>query len=47
VPVGAPQSPEFRKPFEKQATPLRMQPNGHEKVQVTAIAAAQVHSSSQ
>jgi hypothetical protein len=38
VPVGAPQDPEFRKPFEKQATPLRMQPNGHETVSVTAIA---------
>jgi hypothetical protein len=38
VPVGAPQDPEFRKPFEKQATPLRMQPNGHGTVSVTAIA---------
>jgi Carboxypeptidase regulatory-like domain len=47
VPVGAPQDPEFRKPFEKEATPLRMQPNGHERVSVTAIAAAQVSRSSQ
>ena len=38
VPVGAPQDPEFRKPFEKQAVTIRMQPSGHEKVQVTAIA---------
>jgi hypothetical protein len=47
VPVGAPQDPEFRKPFEKQAAPLRMQPNGQEKVQVTAISKAQVDRSSQ
>jgi hypothetical protein len=40
VPVGAPQDPEFRKPFEKRAVSVKMQPNGHEKVQVTAIAAA-------
>ena len=37
VPQGAPQNPEFRKPFEKQAAPIRMQPNGHEKVSLTAI----------
>jgi Carboxypeptidase regulatory-like domain len=47
VPVGAPQDPEFRKPFEKQAASLRMQSNGHEKVQVTAISKAQVDRSSQ
>jgi hypothetical protein len=47
VPVGAPQDPEFRKPFEKQAAAIRMQPNGHEKVQVTAISKAQVDRSSQ
>jgi hypothetical protein len=47
VPVGAPQDPEFRKPFEKQAASVRMQPNGHEKVQVTAISKAQVDRSSQ
>jgi Carboxypeptidase regulatory-like domain len=40
VPVGAPQDPEFRKPFEKQSAPLRMQPRGHEKVSVTAIPAS-------
>jgi hypothetical protein len=38
VPVGAPQDPEFRKPFEKQAASIRMLPNGHEKISVTAIA---------
>jgi hypothetical protein len=47
VPVGAPQDPEFRKPFEKQAAAIRLQPNGHEKVQVTAISKAQVDRSSQ
>ena len=47
VPVGAPQDPEFRKPFEKQAVPLKMQPNGLQKVSVTAISAAQVDRSSQ
>jgi hypothetical protein len=41
APLGAPQDPEFRKPFEKQAVAIRMQPNGHAKVQVTAIAAIQ------
>jgi hypothetical protein len=47
VPVGAPQDPEFRKPFEKQAASIRMQPNGHEKVQVTAIAASATRSAVQ
>jgi hypothetical protein len=47
VPVGAPQDPQFRKPFEKQASAIRMQPNGREKVQVTAISKAQVDRSSQ
>jgi len=39
VPVGAPQDPEFRKPFEKQAAALQMPPNGHQKIQLTAIPA--------
>jgi hypothetical protein len=47
VPVGAPQDPQFRKPFEKQAPAIRLQPNGHQKVQVTAISKAQVDRSSQ
>jgi hypothetical protein len=47
VQVGAPQDPQFRKPFEKQAPSIRLQPNGHEKVQVTAISKAQVDRSSQ
>jgi hypothetical protein len=47
VPVGAPQDPEFRKPFEKQAASIRMQPNGHEKVSVTAIVVPQEDRSSQ
>jgi len=47
VPVGAPQDPEFRKPFEKQAVPLTMRSSGHEKVSVTVISAAQVDRLSQ
>ncbi|MGA2216118.1 MAG: hypothetical protein ABSH31_22790, partial [Bryobacteraceae bacterium] len=47
VPVGAPQDPDFRKPFEKQSAAIRMASNGHEKVQLTAIAKAQVDRSSQ
>jgi hypothetical protein len=46
VPEGAPEDPEFRKPFEKQGVSLKLAPNGHAKVSVTAIAAAQVESSS-
>ncbi|HEY6391509.1 MAG TPA: carboxypeptidase-like regulatory domain-containing protein [Bryobacteraceae bacterium] len=37
VPMGAPQDPEFRKPFEKQSVPLNMPPNGHETVELTSI----------
>jgi hypothetical protein len=37
VPVGAPQDPEFRKPFEKRAAEVKMEPNGHETVELTAI----------
>jgi len=37
VPVGAPQDPEFRKPFEKQAVALKMEPNGHQNVDLTSI----------
>jgi hypothetical protein len=47
VPVGAPQDPQFRKPFEKEALAIRLQPNGHQKVQVTAISKVQVDGSSQ
>jgi hypothetical protein len=39
VPVGAPQDPEYRKPFEKQAASIRMPPNGRQKVDLTAIPA--------
>jgi hypothetical protein len=39
VPVGAPQDPDFRKPFEKQGVNVRMQPNGREKVSVVSIPA--------
>jgi hypothetical protein len=37
VPIGAPQDPEFRKPFEEQAGAVKMEPNGHETVELTAI----------
>ena len=37
APAGAPQDPEFRKPFEKQAVAVKMAPNGHETVELTAI----------
>jgi hypothetical protein len=47
VPVGAPQDPDFRKPFEKQGVNVRMQPNGHEKVSVTSIPAAATNSDDQ
>ncbi len=47
VPEGAPEDPDFRKPFEKQGFSLKLAPNGHETVQLTAIAAAQVERSSQ
>ena len=47
VPVGAPQDPEYRKPFEKQAVAVRMRPNGHENVEVTSIAAAETKSEDQ
>jgi Carboxypeptidase regulatory-like domain len=40
VPVGAPQDPDFRKPFERQGVSVRMQPNGHEKIALTSIPAA-------
>jgi hypothetical protein len=47
VPVGAPQDPGFRKPFENQAATVRMRPNAHEKVQVTAIPASATRSEDQ
>jgi len=37
VPIGAPQDPDFRKPFEKQAAAVKMEPNGRETVELTAI----------
>jgi hypothetical protein len=37
VPIGAPQDPEFRKPFEKQAAAVKIEPNGHATVELTAI----------
>jgi uncharacterized protein (DUF2141 family) len=44
---GAPEDPDFRKPFENQAISLKMQPNGHEKLQLTAISPDQADRSSQ
>ena len=40
VPFGAPQDPEFRKPFEKRAVALKMEPNGHQTVELTTIVIA-------
>jgi protocatechuate 3,4-dioxygenase beta subunit/uncharacterized protein (DUF2141 family) len=37
VPIGAPQDPDFRKPFEKQSVAVKMEPKGHETVELTAI----------
>jgi protocatechuate 3,4-dioxygenase beta subunit len=39
VEVGRPQDPAFRKRFEKQSALVKMGPNGHEKIQVTAVTA--------
>ncbi len=38
VPEGAPEDPDFRKPYEKQGVPLKMDPNGHQTIDLTAIA---------
>jgi hypothetical protein len=37
APFGAPQDPDFRKPFEKQAVAVKMDPNGQATVDLTAI----------
>jgi Carboxypeptidase regulatory-like domain len=37
APMGAPEDPDFRKQFEKQGVPLKMPPNSHERVELTAI----------
>lgn len=37
VDPGAPQDPEFRKPFEKQAVGVKLEPNGHETVKLKVI----------
>jgi len=37
VDMGAPQDPEFRKPFEKLALPLKIEPNAHESVKLKSI----------
>jgi hypothetical protein len=42
VPDGAPQDPEFRKPFDKEALSVSVQPKGRANVKITAISAAQV-----
>ena len=47
VPVGAPQDPDYRKPFEKQGVALRMQPNGRQKMSVVSIPAALTKSDDQ
>jgi len=42
VPYGAPQDPEFRKPFDKQAVTVTVRPNERANLNITAISAAQV-----
>ncbi len=37
APFGAPQDPDFRKPFEKHAVAVKLDPNGHATVDLTAI----------
>lgn len=37
APLGAPQDPDFRKPFEKYAVDVKMEPNGHQSVELTSI----------
>jgi hypothetical protein len=47
VPDGAPQDPEFRKPFDKQALSVSIQSKAHGSLKITAISAAQVDRSLQ
>jgi len=37
VQMGAPQDPDFRKPFEKHAVAVKMESNGHQSVELTSI----------
>jgi hypothetical protein len=45
VPDGAPQDPEFRKPFDKQSVSVSIQPKGRANLAITAISSAQVDQS--
>jgi hypothetical protein len=47
VPDGAPQDPEFRKPFGNQAFAVTIPPSAHVNLNVSAIPAAQVDRSLQ
>ena len=47
VPDGAPQDPEFRKPFDKQALSVSIQSRAHASLKITAISGAQVDRSLQ
>ena len=40
APFSAPEDPEFRKPFEKQGVSVKMDPNGHQTVELTTIVIA-------
>jgi hypothetical protein len=42
VPAGAPQNPEFRKPFEKKGVGVKLGSNGHAKADVTVISVAEM-----
>lgn len=43
VPDGAPQDPDFRKPFDKQSASVSIQPKGRANLKITVISAAQVN----
>jgi hypothetical protein len=45
VPAGAPQNPEFRKPFEKKGVAVKVEPSGHAKADVTVISVAEMQRS--
>jgi len=42
VPAGAPQDPEFRKPFEKKGVAIKLEPNGHGKSELVVISTAEM-----
>jgi 5-hydroxyisourate hydrolase-like protein (transthyretin family) len=47
VQAGAPQDPEFRKPFEKRGVALKIPPNGHASADLTVISVAEMQQPAQ